>query len=165
MAAQPAIPDCSNGMGDQPLRPQLLQNHAASRHDPPQLRVVGDQFGSPTYAPHLAAALLKIADQIGKDRDAVEWGILHLANSGYASWYDVAVATINEARRHGMASVPVEAITTADYPTPARRPHNSRLNCDRARDVFGVMLRPGRMVLPPASPPSPIPPTKPNRSG
>lgn len=105
-----------------------------------QLRVVGDQVGSPTYAPHLATALLDIAGRITKDRTAVEWGVLHLANSGYASWYDVAVATMSEAARRGLPNVPVEAITTADYPTPARRPKNSRLNCDKAGERFGVTL-------------------------
>ena len=108
----------------------------------PKLRVVSDQIGSPTYAPHLAEALLDIARQVVGDRDHSVCGVLHLANGGYASWFDVAQATMKEAERHGLASVPVEAITTADYPTPARRPYNSRLNCDKAHDVFGVTLAP-----------------------
>ena len=108
----------------------------------PQLRVVADQVGSPTYAPHLAAALVDMAKQIMRGREDVNWGIYHLANGGFASWYDVAIATMKEAGRNGLASVPVEAITTADYPTPARRPQSSRLDCSKALEAFGVAMPP-----------------------
>ena len=106
----------------------------------PQLRVVSDQIGSPTYAPHLAAALIEISRFVVDNRDGVRWGIYHLANRGFASWYDVAVATMSEAGRNGLANAPVEAITTAQYPTPAHRPLNSRLDCAKALDEFGVAL-------------------------
>lgn len=105
-----------------------------------KLRVVGDQVGSPTYAPHLAVALIDIAKRIAADPAAIQWGVYHLANSGYASWYDVAVATMDTAARHGSAAVPVEAITTAEYPTPARRPANSCLNCAKAATLLGVTM-------------------------
>lgn len=106
----------------------------------PKLRVVADQVGSPTYAPHLATALLAIAGRIAADPGAIKWGAYHLANRGHASWYDVAVATMVAAARHGRPSVPVEAITTADYPTPARRPANSRLDCSKAVALLGVTM-------------------------
>ena len=106
----------------------------------PKLRVVADQVGSPTYAPHLARALLGIADQIAARPDDIQWGTYHLANSGYASWYDVAVATMEAARENDLPAAPVEAITTAEFPTPAQRPANSRLDCSKARSAFGVAL-------------------------
>lgn len=107
-----------------------------------QLRVVSDQIGSPTYAPHLAAALIAVAQHGVSNRDSVQWGTYHLANHGFASWHDVAVATMREAGRNGLANVAVEAITTAEYPTPARRPQNSRLDCAKALDEFGLALPP-----------------------
>ncbi len=106
----------------------------------PCVRVVADQIGSPTYAPHLAQALLDIAAQLVKGREKNPLRALHLANGGHASWFEVAEAVMAAARDNGLAAVPVEAITTAEYPTPARRPANSRLDCSKAQRHFGVRL-------------------------
>ncbi|MEM7749861.1 MAG: dTDP-4-dehydrorhamnose reductase [Pseudomonadota bacterium] len=112
---------------------RLAQGH-------PKLRVVDDQIGSPTYAPHLAAALVEMGNlAVAKQHDA-PWGIYHLANRGSASWCDVAKQTMTAAEKAGLASVPVEAITTAEFPTPAPRPANSRLDCGKAEANFGIVL-------------------------
>lgn len=89
----------------------------------PEVRVVSDQIGSPTYAPGLAGALWDLADKRVT-------GIHHYTDSGVASWYDFAVAIQEEALAAGLlqAAVPVIPITTADFPTPARRPHYSVLD-------------------------------------
>jgi len=89
----------------------------------PQVRVVADQIGTPTYAPGLAAALWVLVGQ------GVS-GIYHYTDSGVASWYDFAVAIQEEARAIGLLdrAVPIVPIATADYPTPARRPHYSVLD-------------------------------------
>lgn len=81
------------------------------------LRVVADQFGTPTHTVDLARALLRIVAR-------PLWGVYHVANRGVASWYDVAVETLRAAGRDGAA---VQPITTADWPTPARRPRWSPL--------------------------------------
>ncbi len=83
----------------------------------PEVRVVSDQIGTPTYAPGLALALWKLAMHESP-------GIYHYTDSGVASWYDFAVAIQEEAVSSGLISntVPVFPITTADFPTPARRP-------------------------------------------
>jgi dTDP-4-dehydrorhamnose reductase len=106
------------------------------------LRVVADQHGCPTAAADLAEAILTIAAQI----DARGWdhawsGVFHAAGSGETTWHGLATAVFQEASRHG-AKVPtsVSAIATADYPTPARRPANSRLDCGRLEAVFGIRL-------------------------
>ena len=100
-----------------------------------ELRVVADQTGSPTYAPHLADALLAMAAaSIGNT--ATEWGTYHACGSGEATWHALAEAVFEAARKE----VTVEAITTADYPTPAPRPANSRLDCSKLREVFGLEL-------------------------
>lgn len=110
----------------------------ASEH--PKLRVVADQVGSPTYAPHLAIGLLEMARSAAAHRDETKWGVYHLANSGWASWCDVAKHIMEAAKTVGLPSVPVEAIGTADFPTPAPRPASSRLDCPKALESFGVAL-------------------------
>lgn len=83
----------------------------------PEVRVVVDQVGTPTYAPGLAAALWKLAG-------AGMTGVHHYTDAGVASWYDFAVAIQEEALALGLLdmAVPVIPIASADYPTPAQRP-------------------------------------------
>ena len=106
------------------------------------LRVVADQHGCPTAAADLAGAILTIAAglQAGGWTDNLA-GIFHASGSGETTWYGLAQAVFEEAARHG-AKVPtsVEAITTAEFPTPARRPANSRLDCARLETTFGIRL-------------------------
>ncbi|MBC7634565.1 MAG: dTDP-4-dehydrorhamnose reductase [Acetobacteraceae bacterium] len=106
----------------------------------PSLRVVADQIGCPTAAPDLAAAILAIADQLGAGwRDSYA-GIYHAAGTGSTSWHGLACAAFAAASRHGRTPPEVIAITTADWPTPVRRPADSRLNCDKLAQIFGVRL-------------------------
>jgi len=105
------------------------------------LRVVADQRGCPTAAADLAAAILAIAARI----EATGWtdsyaGIFHAAGTGEATWYDLAVAVFEAASRHGAKVPALVPITTAEYPTPARRPANSRLDCTRLETTFGIRL-------------------------
>jgi dTDP-4-dehydrorhamnose reductase len=90
----------------------------------PQLRVVADQHGAPTWTGHLAPALLRLL-AVGNA------GTYHLSNAGVTTWYDLAVATI---RARGL-SVEVVPITTAEYPTPAARPAYSVLDNGAWRDL------------------------------
>lgn len=100
----------------------------------PQVRVVADQIGTPTYAPGLAAALWSMAGQGAK-------GIYHYTDAGAASWYDFAVAIQEEALTAGLldAAVPVVPITTVDFPTPAVRPSYSVLD---KTSTFALLGRP-----------------------
>jgi dTDP-4-dehydrorhamnose reductase len=106
----------------------------------PVIGVVDDQMGSPTYAPHLAEAVLAIARRIGTDPAGTAWGIYHAVGAGETSWFGVAREIFRSAAEHGLPAAQVKAIATADFPTPARRPANSRLNCDRLRQSFGLEL-------------------------
>jgi dTDP-4-dehydrorhamnose reductase len=106
------------------------------------LQVVADQHGCPTAAADLASAILAIAGQI----EAGAWddtmsGVFHAAGSGETTWHGLAMAVFQEASRHG-AKTPtsVAAISTEEYPTPARRPANSRLDCTHLASVFGIQL-------------------------
>ena len=107
------------------------------------LSVVADQIGCPTYAPDIAQASLAIAELILQTGWQPQYrGITHLAGPRALSWCEFAQAIINGAAARGLRDVPVKAITTADYPTPARRPANSRLATKRLTEVFGAHLPP-----------------------
>ena len=103
------------------------------------LKVVADQHGSPTSAPDLAAAILAIAARgIASDRA----GIYHAANEGWTTWHGLAVETFEAAARHGRARPELVAIRTEDWPTPAVRPADTRLDCGKLARAFGVRLPP-----------------------
>jgi dTDP-4-dehydrorhamnose reductase len=112
----------------------LTMLNAARRTD--RLRVVADQRGCPTAAADLAAAILAVADG-WDDRHA---GIYHAAGSGETTWHGLATEVFAQAARHGLKAPVVEAIATADWPTPARRPPDSRLDCGKLEQAFGVRL-------------------------
>jgi dTDP-4-dehydrorhamnose reductase len=109
------------------------------------LRVVADQKGCPTTALDLAAAILAIGDQILSDGWQLAYGgVFHAAGTGWTTWHGLACATFAAAaaRTPGLKVPTVEPIATADWPTPARRPADSRLDCGKLALVFGVRLPP-----------------------
>ncbi len=108
-----------------------------------RLRVVDDQIGCPTYAPDIAAAILAMARRIESDswRDSFA-GVSHLAGPDAVSWCEFARRILDESGRRGGRVVPVDPIATADYPTAAIRPTNSRLSTERVARIFGVAMRP-----------------------
>ncbi len=103
--------------------------------------VVADQIGNPSYAPDIADGILKVAKALGKapDNDDLR-GLFHMAGQGSAAWADLAEATFQAAAAQGRAPVLVNPIASADYPTPARRPDNSRLDCGKLDQRYGVAL-------------------------
>lgn len=111
------------------------------------LRVVGDQKGCPTTADDLAAAILGVATQLQAAWRPEFGGVFHAAGDGWTTWHGLAAAAFEEAARHGRAMPSVQPIATADWPTPARRPADSRLDCTKLDDVFGVRLPPWRPSL------------------
>lgn len=104
------------------------------------LGVVADQRGNPTSALDIADALLAIARRLHADPSPALRGIVHMTGGGEATWADFADAIFDGAARRGRAPVQVDRITTADYPTPAKRPANSRLDNTKLRDAFGIAL-------------------------
>lgn len=105
----------------------------------PLLKVVDDQQGNPTSAIDIADAILRIATA---SRFPPDGATLHLCGTGSATWCGLARHIFTTSARLGGPSPKVEAITTADYPTPARRPANSRLRMDAFVARFGFALRP-----------------------
>ncbi|MFY9655110.1 MAG: dTDP-4-dehydrorhamnose reductase [Methylocystis sp.] len=112
-----------------------------------EVGVVADQLGNPSSALDIADALIALAERLVSDRSADLRGVFHMAGQGEASWADLAEATFAAAERSGRKLVRVKRITTADYPTPAKRPANSRLDCGKLERVFGVALPPWRASL------------------
>lgn len=111
---------------------------AAGERD--HLRVVADQRGCPTATRDLAAAILSVARAVAAGRAA--WGTFHFAGTGATTWHGfashiVALQAVVTGRRP-----PVEAITTADWPTPARRPKNSELDCTKFANAYGCRAGP-----------------------
>ena len=108
-----------------------------------RLRVVADQQGNPTAAGDLADVILAIAARIARDGWRDEFaGIFHATASGATTWHGFACAIFEEAARHSPTSPTVDAIPTADWPTPVRRPADSRLDCTKLDAVFGLRLPP-----------------------
>jgi dTDP-4-dehydrorhamnose reductase len=104
------------------------------------LRVVADQRGCPTSADSLAAAILAIADRLAAGWDDRLAGVYHAAGSGATTWHGFAEAVFARAERHGLTRPTVTPIATADWPTPARRPPDSRLDCGKLHRAFGLRL-------------------------
>lgn len=105
-----------------------------------ELRIVADQVGAPTWARLIAEATAHALKQAMHERRRgnFESGLFHLTAAGETSWHGFASAII--AGRVGLRANTVTPIATADYPTPARRPANSRLNTEAFRDRFGLAL-------------------------
>lgn len=104
------------------------------------LGIVADQYGAPTAAADIAAALITIVRRHTPEQLAERAGIYHYCGSPYASWFEFAETIFAEAAAQGvLAKIPaVKPIATADYPTPAKRPADSRLDCGKIRSVFGI---------------------------
>lgn len=107
-----------------------------------ELRVVGDQLGRPTGAADLADAVLRVAARI--QAGSTSWGTFHFAGADATSWHGFAQAIVLEQAPHTKREPRVTAITTADYPTPAKRPANSVLDTTRFENTFGLSPRPWR---------------------
>ncbi|MDE3011496.1 MAG: dTDP-4-dehydrorhamnose reductase [Pseudomonadota bacterium] len=114
----------------------------------PSLRIVADQFGAPTWCRHIAdttAALiaLHVTRQEGRTRQRCNSGVLHLCNGGATSWAGFAREIFRVAGRDTL----VEDIPASAYPTPARRPANSRLDCTQLEQLLGVPMEPWQLSL------------------
>ena len=102
-----------------------------------ELGVVADQYGCPTDAADIANACLIMAEKLCQG--SKDFGTYHFAGAPATNWYGFAEAIFDRAAAYGQKRPIVNAITTADYPTPARRPANSVLDCGRIENFFGIV--------------------------
>jgi dTDP-4-dehydrorhamnose reductase len=114
------------------------------------LRVVADQYGAPTWSRDLARMTAEVIGQRetaaqGQELTAVladAGGVYHAAGAGETTWFGFAAEAVRlqKEKEPGTRFAAIEAITTAQYPTPAQRPANSRMNCERLMERFGWKL-------------------------
>lgn len=113
-----------------------------------ELAVVADQLGCPTSAADLAEVIFVLAEKILR-QGVDHWGTFHCCGAGEASWHAFAAEIFRLVADRGerLAVRHLRPITTADYPTPARRPANSRLDCSRLREFYQTGLPDWRQSL------------------
>lgn len=111
------------------------------------LSIVGDQFGGPTYAGDIAQALINIANQI--QHGSTDWGIYHFSGEPHVSWFGFAQAIFRQAEgKKILDKTPsLTSITTSEFPTTAKRPQNSTLDCSKIKDVFGLEVSNWKVAL------------------
>jgi len=101
------------------------------------LSVVSDQWGNPTSALDIADAIIEVSDYLKAAPEFAGYGVYHLAGTGDTNWSGFARAIFNESAKLGGPVATVADIATADYPTKAVRPANSRLSATKFQEVFG----------------------------
>jgi dTDP-4-dehydrorhamnose reductase len=123
------------------------------------LRIVDDQVGAPTWSRDLADATRKIIEQLAAQSSPARIsmgealgdrrGIYHMTAAGGVSWCGFAAAIVEEMKNRGLSNnvARIVPISSREYPTPASRPHNSRLCNDKLKNTFGVTLPPWRASL------------------
>jgi dTDP-4-dehydrorhamnose reductase len=111
-------------------------------HEREELRIVADQVGAPTWARNIADATAHMIEHAQDERRNWQFrsDLLHMTAAGATSWHGFAQTILDHARDLVPSRPAVRAIASKDFPTPARRPKNSRLCCDRLRERFGVAL-------------------------
>ena len=104
------------------------------------VKVVEDQWGSPTYTVDLTGAILKIIED-----DSISYGIYHFTNEGITSWYEFTRAIYKKAKRLGLIEdnkkIDIQPIKTEDYPSAARRPKYSVLSKEKIKKEYGLNIR------------------------
>ena len=105
-----------------------------------EVRVVDDQVGNPTSALALADGVIAVATHLVQGKDRRHRGVFHATGTGEASWADLAEAVFAASANVGGPSARVVRVASSDYPTAARRPGNSRLDCTALADRHGVRL-------------------------
>jgi dTDP-4-dehydrorhamnose reductase len=112
-----------------------------------RLAVVADQRGCPTAACDIAKACLAIAKRCASEPERAPYGVYHFAGAGETSWFGFAATIVDMSAGRRTRSPQVVPIPTFEYPTPAARPLDTRLDCTAIVRKFGVVLRPWREAL------------------
>lgn len=108
------------------------------------LNIVADQIGAPTSAALLADVTAHVIQRYRQSEQAFPSGVYHLCAAGETSWFDYARLATRLAQGRGLplklSSADIQPIPSSAYPTPAKRPHNSRLDCSKIRATFDIHL-------------------------
>jgi dTDP-4-dehydrorhamnose reductase len=126
----------------------FLKNMLRLAGERDEICVVDDQWGAPTFAADLAKAIVSIGEILLTANDRTKSiGTYHATGSGEATWCGFARAIMKGSAERGGPSCHVRAITSREYPTKAKRPANSRLDCSKLARTFGVRLPPWEVSL------------------
>jgi dTDP-4-dehydrorhamnose reductase len=124
-----------------PFGKNFLKTMLRLAADRDEVAVVADQLGSPTSAHDIADGVIAVCRNLierpGEERLR---GLFHMTGTGYTHWAEFASAIFDSSRSLGGPTARVRPITTAEYPTPAKRPANSRLDCSKLAETHGVSL-------------------------
>jgi dTDP-4-dehydrorhamnose reductase len=112
-----------------------------------RLTIVADQRGCPTAARDIAKACIDVALSCARQPARAPYGIYHFAGAGEANWFEFASAIVELAAGRTRRAPQVVPIRTIDYPTPALRPADARLDCTKILRNFDVTMRPWREAL------------------
>jgi dTDP-4-dehydrorhamnose reductase len=127
----------------------FLLNMRRLMRERPELKIVADQIGAPTWCRDLAEATSQVLSQIGAPTDGFArlepWGVYHMTNAGETSWHGFAQAI--QALDGPDAIARLVPIPGSEYPTPAQRPLNSRLDNGKLEGTFGLRLQDWRAAL------------------
>jgi len=123
-----------------PFGKNFLRTMLKLAQDRDALNVVADQHGNPTSALDIADAVLLVARNLLASRDENLRGIFHMTGSGEASWANFATEIFRVSGTQGGPVAEITSIPSSDYPTPARRPTNSRLDCSKLASIHKVRL-------------------------
>ncbi|MDW3167944.1 dTDP-4-dehydrorhamnose reductase [Vibrio sp. Y184] len=116
--------------------------------DRDELSIVADQYGGPTYSGDIANALIAIAKRISQD-ESIEYGIYHYSGLPHVNWCQFADTIFDAAVSQGvLTKKPIlKSITTEQYPTPAKRPGNSRMSTKKITDAFTLEASDWKVAL------------------
>jgi dTDP-4-dehydrorhamnose reductase len=124
-----------------PYGKNFVRTMLALAQDRHEIGVVADQYGCPTYACDIAVGIIAISKNLlGRPLDQRLRGIFHMAGAGETNWAEFAASIFDSLRLAGKNAPKVKPIVTAEYPTPARRPANSRLDCTKLMRIHGIRL-------------------------
>ena len=123
-----------------PFNANFVKTMLRLASDREEVSVVADQRGNPTSALDIAEAILAVASNLVASNQRDLRGVFHLTGQGEGSWADFAEHIFAASASSGGPSASVRRITTADYPTPARRPANSRLDSSKLHEIHKVRL-------------------------
>ncbi len=144
LAAHPAAVILRTAWVYSPYGNNFLKTMLRLAGDRDVLRVVADQRGNPTYAPDIADGILAVARRLvggpTGESEALPRGVFHMTAPGETSWAGFASEILARSKDRGGPFAQVEPIDTAQYPTPARRPASSRLDCSRFAETFDHRL-------------------------
>jgi dTDP-4-dehydrorhamnose reductase len=130
-----------------PFRANFVRTILRLARERERLTIVADQRGCPTSARDIAETCIDLAVRCATEPETIRYGVYHLAGGGEATWLEFAKAIIDMTVSQYSKVPQVEPIRTIDYPTPAIRPADSRLNCTAIAQEFGIALRPWRSSL------------------